>query len=70
MDVQEMKRITLGITSSRAHADPSACISDLNPLLSTAVGRKFLSEQEGEAALVLIDLFDWVAISPNSYYED
>jgi hypothetical protein len=43
--------------------DPSACISALNPLLDTAEGRKFLSKQEGEKALVLIELFDWVAIS-------
>ena len=63
MNVQEMQRVISGITPSRAHADPSACISVLNPLLNTAEGRKLLSKQEGESALVLIDLFDWVAIS-------
>ena len=60
---KEMQRVLSEITSSRAHADPSACIRDLNPLLNTAEGRRFLSKQEGENAMVLIDLFDWVMIS-------
>ena len=65
MNVQgmEMQRVLSEITSTRAHADPSACIRDLNPLLNTAEGRRFLSKQEGEKAMVLIDLFDWVIIS-------
>lgn len=63
MNVQEMKRVISGITSSRARADPFACIGDLNPLLSTVEGRQLLSKQEGEKALVLIDLFDRVAFS-------
>jgi len=68
MNVQEMQYVVSGITSSRAHAHPSACISILNPLLSTAEGRNFLSKQEGENALVLIELFDWViTISLNSW---
>ena len=43
--------------------DPSACINTLNPLIDTAEGRRFLSKQEGEEALALIELFDWVAIA-------
>jgi len=61
-----MERVISGITSSRTREDPSACISLLNPLLSTAEGRKFLSKQEGENASILIDLLDWVAISLRS----
>ena len=66
MNEQEMRNVVSGIRSSWDHANPSACISVLNPLLSTARGRKFLSEQEGENAIVLIELFDWVTISLNS----
>jgi len=62
-----MKRVISGISSDRAREDPSACISALNPLVDTAEGRKFLSKQEGEKALVLIELFDWVTISLCSY---
>ena len=62
MNVHEMQRVISGITLSRARADPSACISLLDPLLNTAEGRKLLSKQVGEGALVLIDLFDWVSI--------
>ena len=63
MNVHVMERVVSKITSSRAHEDPSACIGDLSSLLSTAEGRTFLSKQEGERALVLIGLFDWVAIA-------
>lgn len=63
----EMERVISEITSSRAQADPSACIGTLNPLLKTTEGMEFLSMQEGEKALVLIDLFDWVVIYPRSY---
>ena len=73
MDVSEMECAISEITSSRARADPSTCIIALNPLLSTTEGRKFLSKQEGEGASMLIDLFDWVTISPDSttlYYKD
>lgn len=52
-----------GITLSRVHADPAACVIALNPLLNTAQGRKFLSNQQGDKALVLIELFDWVTVS-------
>ena len=62
-NIKEMKRIISGITSSRARADPSACISVLNPLLNTKEGRKLLLEQRGENALVLTELFDWVTTS-------
>jgi len=65
-NVDEMQRVISGITSSRARADPSASINLLGPLLATAEGRKLLSKQVGENASVLIDLFDWVAISLGS----
>ena len=55
-----MDRVISGISSSRARVDPSACINALNPLINTTEGRRFLSKQEGERALVLIELFDWV----------
>jgi len=58
----DMERVISGISSSRAHADPHGCINDLNPLIDTGEGRRFLSKQRGEKALVLIELFDWVAI--------
>ena len=61
----EMERVVSGISSSRARADPSACINVLNPLINTTEGRKFLSEQEGETASALIELFDWVVIAPS-----
>jgi len=67
MDVEEMKRVTSGIASGQAHADPAGCINALDPLLSTAEGRKFLSKREGKEAMVLIELFDWVAILPGSF---
>ena len=64
MTEQDMKRVTSGISSSRAHEDPIACISALSPLIDKAEGRRFLSKQVGEKALILIELFSWVAISP------
>ena len=72
MDVQEMEDIVSGITPTRVRADPSACVCVLNPLLNAAEGRKFLSKQEGERASVLVDLFEWVAISlhPTPPYRD
>ena len=63
MNEQEMRSLISAITPSWAHANPSACINALIPLLSTAEGRKLLSEQERENALVLIELFDWVTVS-------
>ena len=63
MNMHEMKRVISGITLSRARADPSACIVLLNPLLNATEGRRLLTDQQGEEASVLIDLFDWVAIS-------
>ena len=62
----EMERVVSGISSTRARADPSACISALNALINTTEGRKILSEQEGEKASVLIKLFDWVVIAPST----
>ncbi|KAF9647564.1 kinase-like protein [Thelephora ganbajun] len=59
MTERGMKRIISGVTSGGAREDPSACINILRPLIDTAEGRKFLSKQEGEKALVLIELFDW-----------
>ena len=67
MNVQEMERVVSEITASRALEDPSGCISDLNQLLNATEGRTFLSKQEGEKALVLIELFDWVATVLYSY---
>ena len=67
MGVQEMQRVISGITSNRAHVDPSACVIALNPILYTAEGRKSLSLEQVEKVLVLIDLFDWVAISLYHY---
>ena len=58
-----MKRVISGISSSRAHEVPSVCITDLSPLIDTTEGRRFLSRQTGEKALILIELFDWVTIS-------
>ena len=58
----DMERVISGISSSRAHADPHGCINDLNPLIDTGEGRRFLSKQRGGKALVLIELFDWVVI--------
>ena len=59
----EMERVISGISSSRARTDPSACINALNPLIDTVEGRRFLLKQEGEKALMLIELFDWVVIA-------
>lgn len=64
---REMERVISGISSSRARTDRSAYINALNPLINTAEGRRFLSKQEGEKALVLIELFDWVVITFFSY---
>ena len=58
----DIERVMSGISSSRARTDPCECIKDLNPFIDTAEGRKFLSKQGGEKALVLIELFDWVTI--------
>ena len=66
MSMPEMKGVISGITLSRARADPSECIALLNPLLSTAEGRRLLSDQQGEKSSVLIDLFDWVTIPLHS----
>lgn len=63
--IQEMQNIISEVKSSWPHAHPSTCISVLDPLLSTEEGRKFLSKQEGENALMLIDLFDCVTTSLN-----
>jgi hypothetical protein len=63
----EMERVISGISSSWARTGPSACINALGPLIDTAEGRRFLSKQRGEKALVLIELFDWVAIAPLPY---
>ena len=63
MTEHDMTRVISGISSSRAHEDPSACITALGPLIEKAEGRRFLSKQVGERALILIELFDWVAIS-------
>lgn len=72
MNAHDMERVISEITLSRARADPSACIRALNPLLNTAEGRKFLPKQEGDKALLLIELLDWVAIclSPRFSHED
>lgn len=72
MTEDDMKRVISGISSSRAHEDPSACIAALSPLIGKAEGRRFLSKQVGEKALILIELFDWVAISlfPRLLHED
>jgi hypothetical protein len=59
----EMERAISEISPSWARTDPSACINALDPLIDTAEGRKFLSKQGGERALVLIELFDWVVIA-------
>ena len=58
----EMERVISDISSSRARADPAACIEILNPLINTEEGKEFLSTQGGEKALALIQLFDWVII--------
>lgn len=59
MTGRDMRRVISEISSRRAREDPSACIIALNPLLNTEEGRRFLSGQEGERALILIELFDW-----------
>ena len=68
MTDHEMQRVISGISSDRAREDPSACITALNPIVNTKEGRKFLLKQEGEKALMLIELFDWVAISLSSRF--
>ena len=72
MAEDDMKRVISGISSSRAHEDPSACITALDPLIGRSEGRRFLSKQVGEMALILIELFDWVTISafPRLLHED
>ena len=60
-----MKHVISGISSSRAHEDPSACITALIPLIEKKDGRMILSTQVGEEALMLIELFDWVSFSPS-----
>ena len=57
-----MKRVISEISLSGAHDDLSTCIASLSPLIDKAEGRKFLSKQVGENALMLIELFDKVAI--------
>ena len=59
---RDMRHLISEISSIRVREDPSACILSLNPLLNTEEGRRFLSGQEREKALILIELFDWVAI--------
>ena len=60
MTGREMRHLISEISSIRAREDPSACVITLNPLLNTEEGRRFLSGQEREKALILIELFDWV----------
>ena len=62
MTEHEMERVISAILSDQAHEDPSACIVAVNALMDTVEGRRFLSKQEGSRALVLIELFDWVAV--------
>ena len=66
----EMGRVISEISSSWARTDPSACINTLNPLIDTPEGRRFLSKQGGEKALVLIELFDWVVITLLTFYHE
>lgn len=54
-----MQRVLSEVLSNEARKDPSACIIALNPLMDTTEGRRFLSKQVGEGALMLIELFDW-----------
>ena len=60
MTSNEMKHVVSVISPERAREDPSVCIITLRPLLGTEEGRRFLSRQEKEIALVLIELLDWV----------
>ena len=65
--VHEMERIISEVSSSRARTDPFACINALDPLINTTEGRRFLSQQQGENASILIELFDWVIIALFAY---
>ena len=58
----EKKHVISEISSDRVREDPSACMIALKPLIDTEEGRRSLSKQEREKALVLIELFDWVTI--------
>ena len=62
MTEDDMKRVISGISLSGAHDNLSTCITALSPLIDKAEGRRFLSKQVGETALMLIELFDEVAI--------
>lgn len=64
MTEDEMQRVISEVAPSRAHSDPSACILTLDPLLRAKEGRRFLSRQVGDEALMLIELLYWVTISP------
>ncbi|KAF9792050.1 kinase-like domain-containing protein [Thelephora terrestris] len=59
MTDDEMQRVISEIPLSRAHADPSACILALKPLLLAKEGRRLLMNQARDEALILIELFDW-----------
>jgi hypothetical protein len=63
MTEDDMKRVISEISSSGTDEESSRCITALLPLIDKAEGRRLLSKQVGEKALMLIELFDWVPIS-------
>ena len=65
MTENEMGRVIALVSPTRALEDPSACMISLNRIIEASEGRKFLSKQKGEKALMLIELFDWVSVSPS-----